>query len=446
MKMLMDHQTETVERNGGAPDKARPVGWQKALLLLLVGWFLLSQAYNGATNPASAITGWDFRVFYDAATRLNNGEELYSITGNAVGKTPYIYTPLIAQAFRPLAHLPREKAVKIWFFISAGCLALSVALYAAAAGFTLAEIVPLCVMLVVGFRFWPTVFNFGLGQINDLLLLCACAMFWAESRDRSKLAGFLIALAALIKLWMFGILIYPLVKRDWKASISSVLFYCAGLAVFFIPGGLGAWKKFCAVTAANAQQPFLLSQSILGFARLQFAANTHIHALMPSKALFFTFLGLGYLAVGASFVYLWSRGGPKSPYESRLWFGVCLLSIPLVSPLCHDEYYILALPLLWALLTAPKSDPPGWRIGGAVAALILYALLTRPWPTSGDGLSAHNQGLGSLLATAFFILGGAIWLLGVLSIVMARANAAKAAAASEGAPSALPPLSVPAGS
>jgi hypothetical protein len=438
--MFMDQQTEALERNAPAPGHARSIEWQKAVLLLLVGWFLLSQAYSGATNPASAITGWDFRVLYDAAARLNKGEELYSITGNAEGKTPYIYTPLIAQAFRPLAHLPLEKAVKAWFFISAGCLVLSVAVYAAAAGFTLAEIVPLCVMLVVGFRFWPMVFNFGLGQINNLLLLCACAMFWAERRDRSKLAGFLIALAALIKLWMFGILIYPLVKRNWKASLSSVLFYCAGLVVLFIPGGLGAWKKFCAVTVANAEQPFLISQSILGFARLQFAANTHIHALMPSKALFFTFLVLGYLAVGASFVYLWSRGGSKSPYETRLWFGVCLLSIPLVSPLCHDEYYILALPLLWALLTAPKSDPAGWRIGSAAAALVLYALLMRPWPTSGEGLSAHNQGPSSLLATAFFILGGAVWLLGVLSIVIARA---KAAHASEGVPSALP-LSVPA--
>ena len=440
----MDYRTDAVERNGGLLDQIRSVGWQNALLLLLVCWFLFTQSYNGATNTASAITGWDFRVLYDAAARLNHGEELYSITGNAEGKTPYIYTPLVAEAFRPLAHLPRDMAVKVWFFISACCLALSVATYAAGAGFTLAEIVPVCVMLVVGFRFWPMVFNFGLGQINNILLLCACAMFWAESRSRSKLAGFLIALAALVKLWMFGILIYPLVKRNWKASISSILFYCAGLVVLFAPGGLGAFKKFCTVTAANAQQSFLVSQSIAGFARLQFAANSHIHAMMPSKALFFTFIGLGYLAVSASFVYLWSRrGGPKSPYESRLWFGVCLLSIPLVSPLCHDEYYILALPLLWALLTVPKSDPPGWRIGGALAAFVLYALLMRPWPTSGDALAAHSQGLGSLLASAFFLLGGAIWLVGILSISVARAKTAKAAAASEAAPSALP-LTVPA--
>jgi len=420
--------------------------WQNLLLLLLVAWLLLSQSYGGATNPASAIKGWDFRVPYDAAVRINTSQALYNNMGGANGTPPYVYTPLVAMAFRPLAHLSLDRAIQVWFLVSAACLILSVIFFARASGIEPGEVVPLCIMLIVGFRFWPMVFNFGLGQVNNLLLVCVCGMFWAEKRGKPALAGLLIALAALVKIWIIGILIYPLVRKNWKMAVWSVVFYCAGLAAVFVPFGKSEFLRFVTVTLHNTEQKHLLSQSIVGFARLYFAPNPHVNALFPNPAFYYGFIAFGYLLVGGAFVYLWSRrGGPRTPREARLWFGLCLLSIPLVSPLCHDEYFILALPLLWTLLTRPRCEAGSKGLSWSFAAsLILYALLMRPWPTSGDGLAAHRSGLGSLLASSFFLLGAALWFCGLFSIIKIRTDTAKAPAG-QSLPASLP-VFVPSGS
>lgn len=442
----MDTQAGVMAGKTEALHRVKSNVWQNTLLLLMIVWLLLSQSYKGAVNADSPITGWDFRVLYNAADRLNKGEDLYSLSDPAKGTPPYIYTPLVAQVLRPLAHFPLGTALKVCFIGSAACLLAAIFFYAMAVPLGRDEIVPVCVMVLVSFRFWPMVFNFGLGQINNVLLLLACAMFWAERRSKSGLAGSLIAIAALVKLWMFGILIYPLMRRNWKAVTWAIGFYCVALFALFLPLGWDVWQKFIHVTAANAEQRFLVSQSIAGFARLHFASNPHVQALVDSRALYYSFMGGGYLLIGAVFVYLWSRRDPLSQYEARLWFGMAMLSIPLVSPLCHDEYYILALPLLWTLLTVPRVDSTSWRSRFSVAGLILYALFTRPWPTSGDGLARHRDGLGSLLVSSFFLLGAALWVVAVCAILKARRRVVPEAAAKRDHVPLPVPLSIPANS
>ncbi|HEX4085243.1 MAG TPA: glycosyltransferase family 87 protein [Chthoniobacteraceae bacterium] len=428
----MENHTDIAVEETAPRHRSRRAGWQNILLLTLVLWLLLPQAYKGALNSGSPITGWDFRVLYNAAERLNKGEELYTITGSGEGKTPYIYTPLVAEVLRPVARLPFNDALKVCFAASAACLLLAILFYAGAVPLKPDEVAPACIMVLVSFHFWPMVFNFGLGQINNALLMLACGMFWAERRERSGLAGVLIALAALVKVWMFGILIYPLMRRDWKAAGWAFGAYAIGLLALFAPRGLGEWSRFVHATASNAEQRFLVSQSITGFARLHFQANPHVHAWSTSPVLYYGFIGLGYAVVGAMFVYLWSRRDPLTDYEARLWFGMALLSVPLVSPLCHDEYYILALPLLWTLLTLPKADTAGWRTRISIAGVVLYALFTRPWPTSGDGLLQHQDGLGSLLVSGYFLIGVALWIVAVCSIFQTRMRSIhKAASAPE---------------
>ena len=55
-----------------------PEAIRYALLLVLVSWLLVASAYSGAVSPASGITGLDFDVFYQAASRLNAGQLLYT--------------------------------------------------------------------------------------------------------------------------------------------------------------------------------------------------------------------------------------------------------------------------------------------------------------------------------------------------------------------------------
>lgn len=56
----------------------------------------------------------DARAYYDAATRLNQGEPLYPSGQDVNDNTAYFYPPLFAILFRPLALLPFPVAAGIW--------------------------------------------------------------------------------------------------------------------------------------------------------------------------------------------------------------------------------------------------------------------------------------------------------------------------------------------
>ncbi len=55
----------------------------------------------------------DARIYYDAGARLNAGQPLYGV-GSETGVGWYVYPPLLAILFRPLALLPFPVAAAVW--------------------------------------------------------------------------------------------------------------------------------------------------------------------------------------------------------------------------------------------------------------------------------------------------------------------------------------------
>lgn len=165
-------------------------------------------------------------------------------------------------------------------------------------------------------------------------------------------------------------------------------------------------------------QEGLISQSFLGFARLRFAPNSLITPFTTDPLLYKAFIGLGVLAVGLGLAWLWWSGPARSPQESRLRTGFAMLSLLLVLPICHMEYYILALPLLWALL-APAPEQR-MHAGTVAAAILIYIAFTRPIPVSGPGLAGYRDGLKSLLVSVPFFTALALWIVSFVEICRLR--------------------------
>lgn len=392
--------------------------WQTGFFLLLLCWLLVASAYHGALNPNSGITGIDFAIYYRAAGWLNAGEPLYY--PGVEGKTGYMYTPLVAWALRPLARLPMEQALRLWFLFNASALLVAVGCYALAARLRWRNAAALGILLLVVFRFWPTTCNLGMGQVNCLLLTLVAGMMLADSRGRLGMVAVLIAVAAMVKLWMIGVVLHLAVRRKWGAVAGCFAAFGAMLAGSFALVGWPEWSGFVGtITSKSASvQPGLVSQSIPGFARLRFSDTGLVEPLLTSPLAEYAFLGAGCLAVGLALAWLWWKGPPHSQYETLLRFGFAILSLLLLLPICHMEYYLLAMPLFWTLF-APK-EPGRPHLGAILAAVAVYVAFTRPVPVSGPGLEVFREGAKSLAVSVPFFAGVALWVATLLELKRIR--------------------------
>lgn len=404
-------------RSGGPPDHLRPAVIRTVLLLFLVSWLLVSSAYSGAISPTSGIAGLDFASFYHAAARLNAGQSLYqpdlalSLQGGL-----YVYSPLLALLLRPLAHLPFHKAMQVWFFVNAVCLILAVLLYGASARLTWKTASLMAILLLVSFRYWDTTMNFGLGQSNSIMLAFIGAMMWVDSRKRWLLLGMLIALAALFKVWLIGLLLYLVLRRRWREVAASAAAFAVVMGgLFFYVGWpeLPAYLRCMMQAKAHGEQHSVMN-SVLGFANLHLRVNPLASPILNSPACYFLFVGACLAGVAWGFVRLWQVLRDPSPLEARLAFGLVLTSVLLLLPSYENGYSVYCFPLLWTLLASPEAD--GKRLRGVSQAMlaggiVFYLIFSRGYPVYAPFAPAYQHGLLSLIVSMSFY--GTVFLWGV---------------------------------
>lgn len=390
------------------------------LLLFLIVWFLLTNAYRSALSPSPGITGIDFNIYYSAAQRLGNGEPLYIFRPE--GDT-YVYSPVLALLLKPIAALDYPTALKLWFFIMASCLGASIIIYGRAARFTWRDLALVAISFIVGFRFWPTTMNFSLGQVNFLILLFISAVFWADSRNKPLLVALFIVAAALIKTWMIGLLIYLILRKHWREAAAGALGFAVLLAGSFGLVGWQEWPVFWNLTAGYADQSIgqiAATQSFSGFAHLHFESNHLIEPLLDNPWVFKGFIALGFALMIAGFIQVARRRPAQPSYEARLQLGLVILSLLLMLPMCQTEYFVLCLPLLWTFIAAaPKaisSHLKSHSLPVIIVALSIYALFTRGWPCSPPIPEPYRHGMMSLMVSVNFFAAFALWILTLFAI------------------------------
>jgi hypothetical protein len=184
------------------------------------------------------------------------------------------------------------------------------------------------------------------------------------------------------------------------------------LAGSFALVGWQEWPGFIGtVTSQHASvQPGLVSQSILGFARIRFAESGLVTPLADNGLLQHGFVAVSFLAVIGALFWLGLTGPARTSYETRLRFAFTILSMLLLLPICHMEYYILAIPLFWTLFAPGEKARPHALV--IVFALLAYIAFTRPVPVSGPGLAEYREGVKSLKVSMPFFT--AVWLWGTV--------------------------------
>jgi alpha-1,2-mannosyltransferase len=299
----------------------------------------------------------DFDTFWRSAAALWEGEDVYETGSRLTNLNPPLWTLLIS----PLGLLGPLVAYRVFVLI---LLVITVGYLA-----WMAEELRLrppwavvgAVMLLLSS---PLLATLALGQIYPVLALGLVAAWVAERRGRLTVSGGALGLVVALKPSLAPVLLWPLVRRRWRAFGVALVSGAAATLLGAVVVGPGATLDWLRLLSDRSASPYWDNASLPGAAARLFTENefaAHIAELPWTIAVAYA-LGIGAVAVTAVRV---GRGS-----EVGLWTLVA--AALLASPIAWHNYLVLLGPGILVLLAWGRTMP----------ALLLLALQSIPaqWP------------------------------------------------------------------
>jgi alpha-1,2-mannosyltransferase len=332
--------------------------WLPAAVVAVPVWLLLA-GWNKQ--------GIDFSVYWHGGKILNDAgwaaSELYGPTVEWVGGPglPFTYPPFAALVFSLLARLPEPLALQLFnaagVAVAAWLSALAVRYWNAKADWRQAFETPrsrwiaaaaLLAMLTLG----PWRETLAFGQINILLMgLMAADLFSRNRRWNRSMpgSGFLVGVAAGIKLTPLVFGLYYVMRRDWRGLLNMG----AGFASTVLLGwllrpaeSLQFWLEILPDTSRIGGAGYVDNLSIKG-ALLHFGVPASV-VTMP-----WLLLSLVVVALAAAVIKLASNQGSRAVAVSAT-----ALAMLLISPVSWSHHWVWVAAILpafaWTLRELPE--------------------------------------------------------------------------------------------
>jgi hypothetical protein len=215
-----------------------------AVLLLLCVVGVCGKLFGAATIDTDTK---DFRMFYSAAQMIRHGagHSLYDLEQQHAFQQQYthkiglifIYLPVSALLYLPVAWLPLSSAYMLW--TCASFLVLIAAVFVLNAGLGRFED-PLAV-LVLALVYVPIWFNIYQGQILLYLLLAYSTALYYMNRGREFAAGSALAVGLLKFHLVLPFVLVLLIRRRWRAIAG---FSAGSVAVLALCVTVAGWQFF----------------------------------------------------------------------------------------------------------------------------------------------------------------------------------------------------------
>lgn len=340
-----------------------------AVTALCLGYLAL-EWHNGRAQMA------DFRVYYDAANALMNGDVLY---GKAFGVSSgfYKYSPFACLPFIPLALLPYEVASVVYYILLTSAIiyfSLRVSNDIAGNSKELNHTNYLPILVGV-FLIDHLERELHLGNINLFLLMMLYEVYRKLIDGKEIQGGILYGLILLFKPHFLLLLPYFV----WKKHLKTVLFSGATIIVgLVVPAAISGWH---ANTDLVAQWFKAISDHNLA---LQSSPNT-LYGIL--NELFFSgkaesWLVFAVLLIVAVLIALFIMKNDKEegmPWTKTIRFREFFLLVALVPNLVHTdtEHFMWVWPLLALAIysTFDRTKPLRMlRISFLIIAFIPFAL------------------------------------------------------------------------
>ena len=300
--------------------------------------------------------GNDFRAYYAAAKvglgsgwshiydadLLRAASSAFPVQDQAYDSAHYfVHPPLLAWIVAPLTAVPEPAAFALWTLLGAGAFVIA---WAVASPFTgLARIT----LLLLGFALWSVEESLRFGN-PTLLLLALIALAWQQAKkDRSVLAGALLALAVVLK--PQDVILVPVVllvsgrTRIFIAFAGWALILTVAFVVSLGAHGVDGYLAATALVQSNPVHQYDTLAYVFGVGPVALAVE----------------LSLGALAILVA--YLRRR-------ELDIVFALGLLGSVMASPHLHQPDYALDVLAAWLVLrTSPAMAHRLWLLAGIPA-------------------------------------------------------------------------------
>jgi hypothetical protein len=320
----------------------------------------------------------DFLVYFDAAKSLRQGGPLYDFAA-AVGMPNgpvFKYPPFYATVLAPFAQYSVQAVFTGWFLLNLALLGLTGYLLAFRLWqpFKPASIVPAYLIGIGILNFGPVWESLIRGQMDVVILTAAVViLLLAQARRAEPVAGALLALVTMLKLYPGLLAVYLLLQRRWRILVG---FVAASLALIVLSGLVVGWTKLWRyvteiLAVQTAAVPWPENQSFDGFlSRLVIpAAQTDWYTTIPFPAWTkLALYALDLIVLGVTYWALWR--GRNTGRRFILGYAAVMPLIVLMWPTAWIHYQTLLL-LPFAVLVFLQAERTSW----AAIGLILVSFL-----------------------------------------------------------------------
>jgi hypothetical protein len=380
--------------------------------LILFGLVLL--AFGAVVELRSAFLTrrmGDLGCYVRAAWAVRTGNDIYEVTDNS---WHYNYPPFLAILMTPLADPPpgTDTAGFVPFAVSAAVVyVLSLVflfwgVHCLASALEQTSCRPQVRFQPRGCRRWwalrmipiltclpPIGHTLMRGQVNLLVVALFCATVAAVLKGQRLRAGLWLSGTICIKIYPAFLLLYPLWRRDGRFLAGTALGLLAELvllpvAVFgpnqtiayyekltdvLVRPALGTGtdqsraKELIEVTATDSQSLMAAMHNTLYLNRAIRPPHASTRVRLASN------LVGGLMTLAALWAAGWRR--PQRGPAAVVFFGVLVINMLLLCPVCHLHYFCMAVPLVMALLAARWERIGEGKVGIGLTLLFMLNML-----------------------------------------------------------------------
>lgn len=396
---------------------------EKAGLAFLVPIFLGLGVMTVVRSAFMMNPKTDFQVFARAAWAVRAGEDPYAVTDN--NGWHYIYPPAFAILMTPLAdpypfmphegYLPFWLSSGIWYLIGLAAALYSVHAFAGAVlpeavrgsrTWWLARTVPLFVCL------GGIVLTISRGQVNTVLVALVAAGFSAAVRNKRIASGAWLASAAVLKIIPTILVLFPLMRRDWRAlgggvATAALLLFALPAAVWGVPGAVDANRKTFDLVLApviskdadKSRQLELHGANSTHSQSIQAAVHTWMYPNRSTRPNVVEPIAkwahmLSMAAMLAITLVAGYRRLTTAPADQLLFLGCLCALMMLATPISHLHYYIMVLPLVSGLWLRNGDRPTAMVLAAWAVITTIPAIPSAPFEW------LRTAGLGTLATIA----------------------------------------------
>lgn len=369
----------------------------------------------GISSPEFGLSLADFdEAYYPAGSLiLRNPSSLYDwssyVDSESIG---FVNIPILAYLFTPFSLLNQSVAHLLFSLLSVigivGACYLLIKL-TQVSGWKRAALIGLFVIN------GPLYSSFKIGNTTHfILLLLIAALFYLQAK-REIIVGLLIAVAALIKIPLFLLGIYFILRQRWRivAGFGAGIVVIVGLSVLTFGIDLHiVWLERCILFSAGKPLAAYNVQSIDGFL-VRLLTDSSLHSWKPIEVgwefkairyVLFSFLS------GATIWIFWQAKKPRKLEEENLEFCIILCLALILSPISWTHYYLFFL-LPLGLYLGDKLAVPSNRLWFSQVILATF-LISPPTISAVAHFEPENPILRFLILKLFI----SHWFLGGLLI------------------------------